>query len=98
MKNQLAVMVPVIESEKGWGQKIEDHMVCLTNDDAKQFTKEFNAKNTLEHTPDWYMYAENETIPVDITESQMKFLKKNKRVWYKQLIKSSIGHLKNFKI
>lgn len=58
-KNQLAVMVPVIESERGWGQKIDDHMVCLTNEDAGNFSKEFNGKNKPGPTPDWYMYAVN---------------------------------------
>lgn len=81
----VAVKVPVIESERGWGSKIDDYMVCLTADDAQKFVIEFNSKNTGATVPDWYMYAERDSQPIDITEKQFKFLKKNKRVWLSTL-------------
>ena len=34
MGNKLAVKVAVIESESGWGSRVDDYMVCLSNDDA----------------------------------------------------------------
>jgi len=83
----LAIKVPVIESERGWGSKVDDHMVCLTIEDAKEFKEEFNAKNNESSTPDWYMYADNTTTPMDINDKQYKLLKKEKRVW--------LSHLRN---
>jgi hypothetical protein len=81
----LAVKVPVTESEAGWGRKIDDHMVCLSNEDALTFTKEFNSRNTESATPDWYMIVEHQPQPIDITDKQMKLLKKEKRVWLSSL-------------
>ena len=81
----LAVKIPVIESEKDWGRKVDDHMVCLSNEDAIEFKKEFNAKNNLDATPDWYMSCEGEPTPIDLTSKQYKILKANKRVWLSTL-------------
>lgn len=81
-----AVQVPVIESERGWGQRVDDHMVCLTVEDAKAFIKEFNAKNNEPSVPDWYMYAEDSTKAIDINDDQYKKLKKLKRMWRSQLL------------
>ncbi len=83
--SKLAVKVPVTESERGWGRKIDDYMVCLSMEDAKVFTKEFNANNTEETTPEWYMVVEHEPIPVDLTEDQFKRLKEEKRIWWSSL-------------
>ena len=38
--HNLAVKIAVIESEAGWGRKIDDWMVCLSIEDAKSFEKE----------------------------------------------------------
>ena len=81
----LAVRIPVIESEKGWGRRIDDHMVCLSVEDAMEFKQEFNAKNTEKTTPDWYMAVEGEPEPIDITDEQMAELKRNKRIWHSAL-------------
>lgn len=67
--------VPVIESEKGWGQKIDDYMVCLTKEKAESFIIDFNAKNDKLVVPDWYMRAENEIQDHTITDSQLEFIK-----------------------
>lgn len=77
----LAVKIAVIESERGWGRKIDDYMVCLTVEDAKEFKKEFNSKNTEDSAPDWYMAAEGEPLPIDLDDKQFKRLKKSKRLW-----------------
>lgn len=81
----LAVKIPVIESERGWGRKIDDWMVCTSVEDAKKFEKEFNSKNTESTAPDWYMQVEGDPEPIDITESQMSELKKRKRIWLSEL-------------
>lgn len=81
--SNIAIKVPVIESERGWGSKIDDWMVVLSEEDAKAFIKEFNSKNTASSAPDWYMQAEDETKPIELTSKQMEKLKKSKskRVW-----------------
>lgn len=81
------VKIPVIESEAGWGRKIDDYMVCLTVADAENFRIEFNSKNTEETVPEWYMQVEGKPEPLDITDSQFKFLEKeeDKRCWLSTL-------------
>jgi hypothetical protein len=51
------IKVDIIESERGWGSKIEDTKVFTTLAEAEKFVKEFNADNNLDYVPDWYMYA-----------------------------------------
>lgn len=81
------VRIPVIESEKGWGRKIDDYMVCLTIEDAKKFEVEFNSKNMAKTVPDWYMRVEGQPTTIDITDKQFKALNKtkDKRMWLKSL-------------
>ena len=50
--------VVIIESERDYGQKIDETKYFYTEDEAKNFVKEYNSKNNLNKTPDWYMYAE----------------------------------------
>jgi hypothetical protein len=50
--------VHIIESEKGWGQKIDETKEFDTQEQADEFIRQYNSKNTAEVTPDWYMYAE----------------------------------------
>ena len=82
-----AVKIPVIESERGWGRKIDDWMVCLSVEDTKQFEQEFNSKNIETTTPDWYMQVEGEPEPIDLNDEQFDFLQKHKRVWLSMLSK-----------
>lgn len=79
--SNLAVKIAVIESEAGWGRKIDDWMVCLSAEDAKAFEKEFNAKNKSSSAPDWYMQVEGGPKPIDLTEKQFSKLQEDKRVW-----------------
>jgi hypothetical protein len=50
--------VDIIESERGWGSKIDEVKYFDNEVDAKCFVVEYNAKNTAKVVPDWYMYAE----------------------------------------
>lgn len=51
------IKVEIIESERGWGSKVDETKEFNTLDEANIFIKEYNSKNTLDHTPNWYMYA-----------------------------------------
>lgn len=83
--SNVAVKVPVVESEAGWGRKIDDWMIVLSMEDAKAFEKEFNARNTASSAPEWYMQVEGVPQPIDLTPKQMRKLKKEKRVWLSTL-------------
>jgi hypothetical protein len=55
--------VDIIESERGWGQKIDDTKYFETLAEAQEFTSSYNAThNTQSTVPDWYMYAESPTL------------------------------------
>lgn len=86
MKN-LAYRIPVFESESGWGTKLDDFMVCTTFEDACEFKKEFNSKNNLSTTPDWYMYAQGEPELMELTKTQIEYLQRKSRVWQSTLVK-----------
>jgi hypothetical protein len=79
-----AFKVELIESERGWGSKVDDYMVCLTEDDAQEFKKEFNAKNNESSVPDWYMYAASIT-EVELTDVQFNKLNEEKRIYLTML-------------
>lgn len=49
--------VDLLESERGWGQKIDDTVYFHYRENAENFVKEFNSTNTETKTPDWYMIA-----------------------------------------
>lgn len=51
--------VAIIESESGWGQKVDEVKEFNSYEDAKKFQMEFNKENTETVVPDWYMYAQN---------------------------------------
>jgi hypothetical protein len=53
-----AYRVDIIESERGWGQKLDGTRYFDNEDEAKKFVKEYNAENNLPYVPEWYMYAE----------------------------------------
>ena len=80
-----AYKIPIIESEAGWGSKIDDYMICITKDECKLFMKEFNSKNIGKSTPDWYMRCDDEITEIEISESQLNELKKYGRTWLSKL-------------
>lgn len=47
-----------IESERGWGQKVDETHYFRTEQEAKDYVKKFNARNTADVVPDWYMRAD----------------------------------------
>lgn len=49
--------VSVIESERGWGQKVDEVRYFDTLKLAEQFIEDYNAGNNSPVTPEWYMYA-----------------------------------------
>lgn len=51
------IKVLIIESERGWGQKIDEVKEFETRELALKFINNFNASNNLSDAPDWYMYA-----------------------------------------
>lgn len=55
--------VDVIESERGWGQKIDSTKFFKTEPEAVKWVKEYNAENNLPYVPNWYMYA---TTPLKV--------------------------------
>lgn len=54
----IAYKVNIIESERGWGSKIDEVKYFDNEFEAKEFVKTFNSKNDENLVPDWYMYAE----------------------------------------
>lgn len=54
--------VLIIESELGWGQKVEATLEFPTHEEAEQYVREYNRKHNppMDRTPDWYMYAKLE--------------------------------------
>lgn len=56
--------VAIIESERGWGRKIDEVKSFDSYDAAVAFQKEFNRPNEeyyakTKRVPDWYMQAED---------------------------------------
>ncbi len=59
--------VDIIESEAGWGQKIEEVRVfdskdfhgnnLMAKDAATAFVQKYNKPNNKKKVPTWYMYA-----------------------------------------
>jgi hypothetical protein len=52
------VKVRIIESERGWGQKVDEVKEFDTREEASDFCGTFNLRNDQISVPDWYMYAE----------------------------------------
>lgn len=53
----MSIKVEIIESEAGWGTKIDEIREFPTMEEALAFIKEYNKVNNLPVTPSWYMYA-----------------------------------------
>ena len=50
--------VNLTEYEKGWGSKVFDTLYFKKEEKALSYIKEYNAKNNLNRTPDYYTKAE----------------------------------------
>ena len=49
--------VVIIESELGWGQRVDEVKKFPTREEAEKFVADFNKDNTADEAPDWYMVA-----------------------------------------
>ena len=49
--------VEIIESERGWGSKVDFVKHFDSYEEARSYIAEFNSGNTEKEVPDWYMYA-----------------------------------------
>lgn len=49
--------VDIIESERGWGQRLDSRKEFQSYEEAMQFVVKFNAENNKPVVPDWYMRA-----------------------------------------
>ena len=55
---QPAFIVDIIESESGWGQKLDEIKYFDSEPAALGFCKDYNKDNTATSTPEWYMVAQ----------------------------------------
>ena len=52
------IEVVIVESERGWGRRIDERKKFKTRKAAEAFCRKFNAPNKPGQAPDWYMQAE----------------------------------------
>lgn len=57
MEDIMKTIVHIIESERGWGSKVDEVKEFDTREEAVLFCREYNAGNNMPQVPDWYMYA-----------------------------------------
>jgi hypothetical protein len=55
--------VTIIESERGWGQRVDEVVEFPTLKAAKAFQFKYNEQNKETRVPDWYMYAQD---PIEV--------------------------------
>jgi len=53
-----AYRVDIIESERGWGQRVDETLYFDNEAEAREYCRQFNARNTAAVAPDWYMRAD----------------------------------------
>lgn len=54
-----AYRVDIIESERGWGSKIDETIYFDNEEEARKYAIDYNNKyNTATEVPDWYMRAD----------------------------------------
>lgn len=49
--------VVITEHERGWGVRVDEVKTFPTREEAVAFCERYNASNTAEVVPDWYMVA-----------------------------------------
>jgi len=64
--------VAIIESERGWGQKVDEVREFKSYEDAKIFQLEFNKQNDKDCVPDWYMVAKDPVFDSTEVDKQLK--------------------------
>lgn len=63
--------VVVIESEAGWGQRVDEIRDFKTKAEADAFVKATNSANTASHAPDIYWRADEPRL-VDLNEEKKR--------------------------
>lgn len=58
MKAEVLFTAVIIESERGWGQRVDEVKEFKTEKARDKFIEKFNSKNNEPTTPDWYMVAQ----------------------------------------
>ena len=59
VNRQEAWKVVIIESERGWGSKIDEELYFDNEAEARKYAIDYNNKyNTATEVPDWYMRAD----------------------------------------
>lgn len=53
-----AYRVDLIEHERGWGSKLDETKYFDNEQEAREYVRQYNAKNDKPVVPDWYMCAE----------------------------------------
>ena len=53
------VKVDIVESEAGWGQRVDETLEFDSLEEAEAFCRRYNSKHCppSDRTPEWYMYA-----------------------------------------
>lgn len=75
--------VDEIESERGWGSKVDDVSWFRTKEEAEAYIKKFNSRNTAATAPDWYMRADGPYIET-IDESLFKLILEDAKKLHRQ--------------
>ena len=58
MNKKVAYKVEMIESEAGWGSRVDEMLYFSNEEDAKSFVVKYNKKwNNSNTVPDWYIFA-----------------------------------------
>jgi len=57
-KKEQKYLVDIIESERGWGSKVDETLEFDTEQEAKDYCKEYNKRNKEDVAPDWYTRAD----------------------------------------
>ena len=57
IKLQAVYKVEIIESEAGWGSKVDDTLYFDNEAEAIRYVKNYNELNNSIEVPDWYMAA-----------------------------------------
>lgn len=91
---RVAYKIAVYDSERGWGKKLDDYIVCPSAEEGLKFQKDFNSKNIDDVTPDFYSICEGDPTPIEVTDEQWDNIEKHGNQWFKNLdnplIKSNI--------
>lgn len=49
--------IDIIESERSWGQRLDETVYRDSKEEAEAYVKKYNAPNSSAAVPDWYSFA-----------------------------------------